>query len=96
MCHDDSASHQHHHCDGDHHNESSSEAAVSMSEKEKLTIRLEHFIGHNKEHACFYKVLVDAAAKMGAEEVARLIVAAAEDIQRQNQNLEKALTILKS
>lgn len=98
MCQDHSSSHHHSHHHGndvDHHHTPSAEAADFMSAKEKLTIRLEHFVNHNKEHADFYKNLAETAAGIGAEEVALLIAAAADDIQRQNQNLEKALTVLK-
>ena len=102
MCQDNSSHHHHPHShhhenvSGHHHHDMHGEASTPLSTKEKLFIRLEHFIVHNKEHAGYYKNLADAAVEMGAKEVAQLIATAAKDIQRQNQNLEKALNILKS
>lgn len=88
MCEDHCRSHRHHH-------ETIAEAAASMPAGEKLIIRLEHCLNHNREHADLYKNLADAARGLGAEKAALLIAAAAEDIQRQNQHLEEALAILK-
>lgn len=58
-------------------------------------MRLEHYIRHNREHAGYYRNLADEAATLAAVEAALLIEAAAEDTDRQNNNLEKALSLLK-
>ena len=94
QCHDDS---HHHGKAGDHrhHNDLPAEAAVSISAKEKLTIRLEHLVRHNKEHADSYRNLAGEAAELGADQASRLIAAAAENVARQNQDLENALSLLK-
>jgi hypothetical protein len=94
QCHHDS--HHHGKAGGHHHhNDLSAEAAVSISAKEKLTIRLEHLVRHNKEHADSYRNLAGEAAELGAERASWLIAAAAENVARQNQDLEDALSLLK-
>lgn len=93
MCKDHSSSHCHH---DSHHHDAPAETAVSISAKEKLTIRLEHLVRHNLEHADSYRNLAGEAAELGADQVSRLIAAVAESVARQNQDLENALSLLKS
>ncbi len=92
QCHHDS---HHHENAGDHPHDLPAEAAVSISANEKLTIRLEHLVRHNKEHANSYRNLAGEAAELGADQASRLIAAAAENVARQNLDLEKALSLLK-
>jgi len=77
---------QHHENAGDHHHHGDlpAEAAVSISAKKKLTVRLEHLGRHNKEHADSYRNLAGEAAKLGEDQASRLIAAAAENVVRQN------------
>jgi len=94
QCHHDT--HHHENAGGHHrHHDLPAEAAVSISAKGKLIIRLEHLVRHNKEHADSYRNLAGEAAELGADEASRLIAAAAENIERQNQDLENALSLLK-
>ncbi len=87
----------HHKNAGDYHrlNDLPAEAAVSISAKEKLAVRLEHFVRHNMEHADFYRKLADEAAALGADQASRLIATVAENAVRLNQDLEDAISLLK-
>jgi hypothetical protein len=67
-----------------------------LSRKERLVKRLEVYIHHNNGHAGSYENLVKEAIELGGEEAAQLIRAAAELTARQNENLERALSILRA
>lgn len=83
-----------HHCH--HHHGESDEKGPALSAREKLIMRLEHYIRHNNEHATSFKQLADAAAHSGDKEASEEIRAALETIALQNEHLEKALLLLKS
>ena len=94
QCHHDS--HHHENAGGHHHHDDSpAEAAVSISAKEKLTIRLEHLVRHNKEHADSYRNLAGEAAELGADHATLTDSGGSRDVARQNQDLENALSLLK-
>jgi hypothetical protein len=97
--HETTDDHHHHHDDGHHvhhhPHDVPDEKAASVSTKAKLLTRLEHHIRHNQEHADFYRKLAGEAAGLGVMEAARLILVAAEDTDCQNQNLEKALSLMR-
>jgi hypothetical protein len=91
--------HHHHHETSDHHHhhdEKHEAASPLLSSKERLVKRLEVYVHHNIDHAASYENLVDEAIELGGEQAAQLIRAAAEFTARQNENLEKALSILRS
>ena len=82
------------HCH-DSHKHSPKKAASQLSAKAKLVIRLEHAVIHNKEHVKSFRNLADEAAKLGANETSRLILAAMEHAELQNQALEEGLAQLR-
>ncbi len=96
--HDESKEHHQqekaHHCHNRHGE--SEEKGPALSPKEKLIMRLEHYINHNNEHAASFEQLADAAAHCGDKEASEEIRAALETIALQNEHLEKALLLLKS
>lgn len=67
-----------------------------MSAKEKLVIRLKHYVRHNAEHADFLEKLVATAQELGVEGAAEEIRAAADCAVRQSEHLQKALGLVKS
>jgi len=107
MCEHDSGSHGHHH--HDHHHpygtsdphhrhcgEEHERSSPLLSRKDRLVKRLEVYIRHNNDHAGSYENLVNEAIELGGEQAAQLIRTASELTARQNENLEKALSILRN
>jgi hypothetical protein len=94
-----SSHHGHHHHHGEkehsHHHENDAAAGPSPSPSERLIIRLQHSIRHNRDHAATYRSMAEEAREIGAEAAARWIRDAAEQSDRQTENLENALTALK-
>lgn len=90
--------HHHHHGEADHahRHEDDHAAGVSLSRRERLIIRLQHTIRHNREHAATYRSMAEEAREIGADEAARWIRGAAEQSDQQTEELEKALTVLKN
>lgn len=99
MCKHNSLSHSHHHHGGTvhprPHHELLNDERSSLSRKERLIKRLEVYIHHNNDHAVYFENLVNEAAELGGEQAAQLLRAAAEFTARQNENLEKTLSILR-
>jgi len=94
----DQHEHQHHHSEKEHshHHEDDQEAGSSLSSSERLIIRLQHGIRHNRDHAATYRSMAEDARKAGADEAARWIRSAAEHSDRQTEELENALRALKN
>ncbi len=90
--------HHHHHGETDHshHPEDDHAAESSLSPGERLIIRLQHAIRHNRDHTATYRSMAEEAQAVGAAEAARWIRSAAEQSDRQTEGLEKALTALKN
>ncbi len=93
---DSSGSHCHHDLAHHHHDEQVEAAPPLLSRKERLVKRLEFCIYHNNDHAVSYENLVMEAMELGGDQAARLIRVAAEFTARQNENLEKALSKLRT
>ena len=96
MCKYNSGSDCHHEHDHHHHDEQHEGEFPLFSKKERLVRRSEVYIHHNNDHAGSYENLVNEAMEIGGEQAAQLIRIAAEFGTRQNENLEKALSILRS
>lgn len=99
MRHQHSSSHghhdDHHHDSPDHHDhDAPGDGVSSLSARDKLFIRLEHFARHIREHAESCRILADEATELNFHETARLLGAAAEGIEKQNENLMAALSHL--
>lgn len=89
--------HRHHRGkDHSHHHENDHAQGPSLSPSERLIIRLQHGIRHNRDHAAAYRSMAEDAQEIGAEEAARWIRSAAEQGDRQTEELEKALAMLKT
>ena len=73
--HDHGHDHDHSH---DHDHDHSHEAASPMSDKDKLTKLLEHWVGHNDDHANNYRQWAEKATAMGLSSAAGLISEAAD------------------
>jgi len=87
--------HHHHHDKEDHDHEHADEKQSKvLSMKERLIMRLQYSIRHNREHGDSYENLAREAREMGEEEAGRLLLAAAEFTARQNEHLETALSLL--
>jgi hypothetical protein len=100
MCREHSGpSHHGHHHHGEkehsHHHENDPAAGTSLSPRERLIIRLQHSIRHNRDHAATYRSMAEEARETGVEAAVRWIRGAAEQSDRQTEELEKALTALK-
>jgi len=95
---DEAHAHGHHHADAHAHQpqRKPGEEGSPLARKEKLIIRLEHDIRHNSQHADASLNLANEAGQIGEEEAARLIRAAAESAARIHEDLQKALSVLKS
>jgi hypothetical protein len=102
MCRENSghSHHEHHHHHGEKepspHHENDHAAGLSLSPSERLIIRLQHSIRHSREHAMTYRSMADEACEAGAEAAARWIRSAAEHSDRQTEDLENALKMLKN
>ena len=88
--------HQHSEKEHSHHHEDDQVAGSSLSSSERLIIRLQHSIRHNRDHAATYRSMAEDARKAGADEAARWISSAAEQSDRQTEELENALRALKN
>jgi len=84
----------HHHHTPHHHEDS--EHSGKLSEMERLIKMLEHWIHHNEEHGRSYRDWAIRAKELGSEKVAVIIEGVANSTHLQNQNLERALELLKS
>jgi hypothetical protein len=94
------SNHHAHHHHGEkghsHHHEDDHVAGSSLSSSERLIVRLQHSIRHNRDHAATYRSMAEDAHKAGAEEAARWIRSAAEQSDQQTEGLENALRALKN
>ncbi len=95
MSHHDHDHHDHHGHHHSHHGHEKSESHGALSEADKLTKIVEHWIRHNEEHAKSYRDWADRARDMGREEVYMILDEVATGTQAQSKNLEKALALLK-
>lgn len=88
--------HHHHHDEAGrpHRHEDDHVVGPALSRSERLIIRLQHAIRHNRDHAATYRSMAEEAREIGAEEAARWIRGAAEQSDRQTEDLERALTAL--
>lgn len=68
----------------------------ALSPRDKLVVRLEHFVRHNGEHADLLEKLVHAARELGMGAAADEIRSAADCAYRESEHLLKALGVLKS
>ncbi len=90
--------HKHHHGQGHHHchQEASGEqpgtVGSPLSDREKLTRMLEHWVQHNEEHAQSYGKWADKARSLGEEEIHDLLQEMAGEARRQNQKLESLVS----
>lgn len=66
------------------------------SPEERLVIRLEHLLAHNRDHEAAYRKLSREAAGFGDPEAGRHIHKAGELVDAQNRELETALARLRS
>ncbi len=66
------------------------------SPEEKLVIRLEHLLAHNRDHEAAYRKLSREAAGLGDPEAGRHIRTAGELVDAQNRKIETALARLRS
>jgi hypothetical protein len=66
-----------------------------LTAKEKMIIRLEHLMDHNRQHETTYAKLAEEAASNGAPEAGQHIQYAKALTETQNQSLEKALANLR-
>jgi len=82
------SSHHKHHSHDDH-------SHGSLSENEKLIKMIEHWIHHNHDHAGSYRDWARRAKDLGYEEVFRILQSVADDTVVQNENMEKALQLMR-
>jgi hypothetical protein len=61
----------------------------------KLTKMVEHWIHHNEDHARSFKDWAERARELGKSEVGTLLQGAAQQSLQQNDQLRKALNLLK-
>jgi hypothetical protein len=80
-------------CGHHHHN---GDVTVELSPKERLTIRLEHLLAHNREHQATYGQLAEEATAMGEHGASGHIRSVRDLTDAQNHALEQALASLKS
>jgi hypothetical protein len=71
-------------------------AAVTLSEEEKLVIRIEHLLTHNRQHEAVYDQLAQQVSAMGDQESSGHLRSASELTDAQNHALEQALASLKN
>ena len=92
--------HGHHDSTGEqghsHPHDSGLAQTSTLSPKDKLIVRLEHTLEHNREHVEAYRRMAGEARQLGQEEAARLIHSVAEQTGHQGEDLKKALAVLKS
>jgi hypothetical protein len=81
----------HHH----HHHKEEGDVKVELSPKEKLIIRMEHLLAHNREHQATYAQLAEEAAAMGEHDASGHMRSVRDLTDVQNQALEQSLASLK-
>jgi t-SNARE complex subunit (syntaxin) len=64
---------------------------MSMDQKKKLSVVIEHWIEHNESHKGEYKKWAQTAGELGCDSVKTEIEEAMEKISQANQHLMKAL-----
>lgn len=62
-----------------------------MDEREKIRLRIHHWIEHNQEHSAEFREWAVKAGKLAGKGVEDEIMAAADQLTRANQRLEEAL-----
>lgn len=85
--------HDHHHS---HHGQGNTDAAATPSDMDKLIKIMEHWISHNEDHAQSYRDWAHRAKDLGSDQVAQILETVAADTLRQNQEMGKALAILRA
>lgn len=94
---------QHHHGHEGHHDHDHERdlghdprhGGAAHANRDRLAVRLQHQVRHNREHGDFYLNLATEARRMQLAEVEREIHAAADCTARQNEHLERALSLLR-
>lgn len=66
-----------------------------LSDREKLTRMVEHWIHHNGDHERSYRDWALRAKRIGIDEVGLLLEKAADDVGIQNRGLQRVLDLLK-
>ena len=64
---------------------------MDNDEKTKLRTLLNYWIGHNKEHSQEFREWASKASGFGETEVSEEILAAAQEMDRANESLSRAL-----
>ncbi len=62
-----------------------------MDQKKKLSVVIEHWIGHNEAHMNEYKKWAQTAGELGLDSVRSEIEGAMQKISESNQHLNRAL-----
>jgi len=96
--HDPHHDHDHHHHGHKHSHAPEGEEAPTpaITPTEKLKRMMEHWLRHNEEHARSFSDWAERARSMGQAGVAVLIEDVARQSLHQNEQLQKALQLLKS
>lgn len=68
---------------------------MSVDEKEKLKILLNHWIEHNTEHSEEFEEWANTAKKIGEDEVQKYMLNAASQMEKSASSLRRALNVLK-
>lgn len=89
-------SHHHHHHHHEHHHAEDQNKTESMSLEEKLAKLLDHWIGHNGDHAQTYRDWGDRAKNENLDDVARLLEEAAGMTEKISDIFNAAAESLKS
>lgn len=84
-------SHHHDSHHGDHHHHQHGDRDSSLSSRQKLVKRLEHWIAHNDEHAETYREWAKTATEMGMSPVSELLEEAAQATAAINHTLQDAI-----
>jgi hypothetical protein len=88
--------HREGHGHGDpHHLRHPDGEAGGKSPEEKLVIRLEHLLAHNRDHGATYRKLSEEAGERGDAGAADHIRSAGALVEAQNREIEKALARLR-
>ena len=87
--------HGHSHDHGHEHSHSHSHGTESggMDDAQKLKVRIEHWIGHNRDHKEALEEWRDKAKEMGLAEVSEALGRSAECMAESVTELEKALVL---
>ena len=84
-----------HHHDHHHHHSHDDHSQKALTENEKLAKMIEHWIQHNNEHARSYREWAQRANGLGQNEVAEILSGIADQSTRQNEDMERALALIK-